>query len=55
MLLTTLIFTISSFVGGILMTGGIIKITNNFIEQREMDRRTEELYLSFIEEDNKEI
>lgn len=54
-----LLIGISSFIGGIFMTSGVVKIYQNWQERRELERRTEELYNSFIEgnesDDNNEI
>ncbi len=49
MLATTIIIGISSIIGGLLMTGGIIRMTNHWREQRELERRTHELYLTFVD------
>lgn len=46
-----IIIGISSFVGGVLMTGTIVKIIQHHREQRELDRRTQEIYQSFLDKD----
>ena len=49
MLLTSVIIGISSLVGGIFMTGTIVKITNYWRERRDMERRTRELYMAYVD------
>ena len=51
-MIVELIVGISSFVGGILMTGSIYKMVNHWRERRDIERRTMALYDSFVNDDN---
>lgn len=51
-MIVELIVGISSFVGGILMTGSIYKMVNYWRERRDIERRTMALYDSFVNDDN---
>lgn len=47
-----LVIGISSFVGGAVISGGLCKVINYFKRDRELDRKTKELYESFVNYEN---
>lgn len=51
-MIVELIIGISSFFGGGLMTISIVKMVNYWRTQRELERRTLELYNSFVDDDD---